>query len=99
MTTPLLDGYGCALGLMAITRPSKPSPLGMQPADTAGRCFSGTAPIYLGAALKPAGLRHTCGEVQLNLFTVTAARLTAHNPATHLQPRALLTSFSSERAP
>jgi hypothetical protein len=41
MTTPLLDGYGCAVGLMAITRPSKPTPLGMQTADTAGSRFSG----------------------------------------------------------
>lgn len=32
MTTPLFDGYGCAVGQLAITRPSKPTPLGMQTA-------------------------------------------------------------------
>jgi hypothetical protein len=46
MTTPLLDGYGCAVGLMAITRPSKPIPLGMQTANPANGRFSGKAPEY-----------------------------------------------------
>src|SRR5580692_6715791 len=47
-TTPLLDGYGCAVGQLAITRPSKPTPLGMQLTNVAGRRFSGNAPICTG---------------------------------------------------
>jgi hypothetical protein len=64
MTTPLLDGYGCAVGLMAITRPSKPTPLGMQtvqPAD--GRVSGKVLDTHLSEIC-----RHNAGHPALHHF-------------------------------
>lgn len=54
---------------MAITRPSKPIPLGMQTAETAGSRFSETARIRMSAVSKPADAAPDTQRDIVQLFT------------------------------
>src|ERR1044072_362649 len=90
MTTPLLDGYGCAVGQMAITRPSKPIPLGMQTTDTAGSRFSGSGAHCIGAVPKLLMPRRTPGTA----FNSNVDNRSAHHMARRHSSRLLLFLWS-----